>query len=296
MKPLRDLLKKRDDKFLADDWNSLVGQGRARCLNPGVVNTRDPADDFDWKVATARFDDRSKWKVFVGVGFINDALPSIPYLKIADPRGWEKPEGYPEPKPGEAGYSEHYVERDTLEDDPPFLLVDAGSDFNPVSDAQRIPYFKTASMWEMQIFSAHVILTAQPLRATFFPLSLPPPPLVRYRLAVVPRPLSRTFAALAGGWVEIARLFLVRDEKSGPTGDRLLVQQREFHNLAASIVQPSQQFAAGPISAPVFGIGGGLADSFAMGMAESYNSFVSQVQAEIDNILSTTASVEFWTV
>ena len=33
-----------------------------------------------------------------------------------------------------------------------------------------------------------------------------------------------------------------------------------------------------------------------MGIADTYNSFVSQVQAELDNILAPTASVEFWTV
>jgi len=303
MKNLRDLIKRRDDKFLADDWNSLVQQGRSRCLNPGVVNSQAPDPPFEWKVSAARFDERLKWKLFIGPGFINDSVPSISYLKKDDPRGWEKPSDYPEPKPGESGYSEHFIDRDLLEEDPPFLLVEApqaasgNEDFSPVADSARIPYFQTAEMWEKTIFRAHVILVAAPLRATFFPASLPPPPLARYRLAAVPRPLSRSFGALAGGWVEIARLFLVREEKDGPAGDRLLVQQREFHNLAASIVRPHQEFAAGPISTQSFGgIGAGLADSFAMGMADSYNAFVSQVQAEIDNILFTTASVEFWTV
>ncbi len=298
MKSLRDLQKKRDDRLLADDWNSLVQQGRARMLDPGVTNTRDPVEDFSWKVTTARLDDL-RFKVFVGPGFINDAVPTISYLRNADPRGWKMPDDYPDLSPEDPGYSAYFLDRDLLEEDPPFLLVSVpldstgNADFSPVSDNQRIPFFKTADMWEKTIFSARVILTATPLRAAFFPASLPPPPLVRYRLAAVPRPLSASFAALAGGWLEIARLFLVRDEKNGGIfSDRLLVQQREFGNLAASIVTPSMQIAPGMSSPDSSGIGGSLA----MGMADTYNSFVSQVQAEIDNILSSTASVEFWTV
>lgn len=304
MKRLAELVKKRDDKLLAEDWNSLVGQGRARILADGVANTREAPQDYSWKTSTARFDAARKWKVFVAPGFINDTVPAISYLKNDDPRAWDKPADYPAPKPGETGYSEYFIDRDLLETDPPFLLVespegnDANASFSPVSDAARIPYFQTEAMWEKQIFSAHVILVSTPLRSTFFPASLPPPPLARYRLAVVPRPLAATFAARAGGWLELARLFLVRDEKTGPAGDSLLVMQREFHNLAASVVTPSQQFAAGQMSSPASfgGIGLGLADSFSMGISDTYNAFVSQIQAEIDNILAPTASVEFWTV
>lgn len=295
MKSLRDLIKKRDDKFLAEDWNSLVAQGRSRILAPGVINTQEPQDNFSWKVTSARFDDL-RWKVFVAPGFINDAVPTISYLKNADPRGWAKPDSYQEPSPGDPGYSEYFIDRDLLEDDPPFLLLssptdaEGNSDFAPVADSQRIPFFQTEDMWEKTLFSARVILTAAPLRAAFYPASLPPPSLVRYRLASVPRPLAAYFAALAGGWVELAQLFLVRDDNNGGIlSDRILVMQREFFNLAASIVTPSQQFAPS-----LSGIG--LADSFAMGVSDTYNSFASQVQAEIDNILSPTASVEFWTV
>lgn len=299
MKPLRELLKKWDDPFFAEDWNSLLRQAQSRVVNAGVVNTREPEETFDWKVSTARFDAHSHWKVFVGVGFINDVIPSIVYLQRADPRGWVMPEDYPLPEKGEAGYSEFFANRDLLEADPPFLLVSAppspvsNVDFHLVSDAARIPFFRTAEMWEKTIFSAHVILTAAPWRPNFFPSALPPPPLSSYRVAVIPRLWSRSFAALAGGWIELARLFLVRDEKEGAPGDRLLVQQREFHSLAAAIVQP-KQVVGGSIEAPVTGLA--LVDSFAMGMAASHNAVVSQVQAEVDNILATTASVEFWTV
>lgn len=295
MKKLTDLLKRRDDKLFAEDWNSLVHQGRARFLLPGVVNSQDPEDAFPWQVTTARFDDRFRWQVSVAPGFINDTVPSIVYLKKGDPRGWVPPDDYPAPAPGEPGYSEHFLDRDLLESPPPAILVTApettAADFTPVPDTLRLPFFRTEEMWLKTIFSAHVILTAAPLRASFFPPWLPPPPLARYRLAMVPRLPARSFAALAGGWVELARLFLVRD--TDPAADELLVQQREFHHLAASIVTPSQTLG----TIPSLGYSGlPLADSFAMGVADTANAFASQLQAEIDNTLATTASVEFWTV
>lgn len=303
MKNIRDLIKARGDKLLARDWNDLVNEGRARCLEPGPVRQFVPDPDYFWKTSTARMDAERKWSVSVGPGWINDVVPTIPYLKTADPRGWVKPAGYVEPARGDRGFSEYFIERDLLEPDPPVLLIEApvgeegNEDFALVTDAQRIPYFRTEAMWPLRIFSAHVILVAAPLRATFFPASLPPPPLATYRLATVPRPLATTFAVLAGGWLELARLYLVRDDEAGPSGDRLLVQQREFRNLAATIVRPSIS-AGGTIDIPgsFGGIGAGFADAFATGVAQTYNAFVSQVQAEVDGLLEQTATVEFWSV
>lgn len=290
MKGLRELTKRAGDVLRADDWNSLAQQARARALVPGHINAESEDGDHEWRVKPSRLEDREnrKWRLDITPGFINDAVPTILYLRENDPRGWVMPLDYPAPRQGERGFHPTMVDRDLLERDTPWLLVQSPSeptgntDWTPVPDNQRIPFFQTAEMWEKKLYSGHVILSAAPLKPNFGPYTNPAPALVQYRLFHTPRPPVRTFGARLGGWIELAKLWLVRDEDEDPARDEIKVQPREKTSLAAAIVEPGKEVL------DIFDL---LArDGGVVGL------FASLAQSQLETEFEAAASVEFWTV
>ena len=113
----------------------------------------------------------------------------------------------------------------------------------PVADAARPDTFTDAASWELELLSAHVIVTALPQRAGYDPITLPPPRLRRYRYSVAGALPSANYGARAGGWLELATLYLLRD-KSAPLDAELFIRQRVFTAQWAIIVQPGADIPA----------------------------------------------------
>lgn len=276
----------------------------------GYVALPEPATPIPhpWRVSVARFeppeeyagplDPAATWALTVAAGVINDTLPSILYQRTADPRGWTLLDDYATPQLGEPGYDPRWIERDALDDfdAPPFLILrdppTSGAtlvqgDFTQITDAQRPGIeggaFCGEDTWELELWRAHVLLTATPLRATFFAAELPPPRLTRYRLATSPAKPSPNFGASAGGWIELATLYLLRDP-AVPEDVALLVRQREFWLVWAVVAQP----------------GGGLVDIFdtAADLPPGIlpPGFTDLLRADLEDTLAGAATAEFWTV
>lgn len=261
-----------------------------------------PAFPHPWKVRASRFEPPAgsplkpgkAWRVDIAAGTINDTLPTLLYLRKDDPRGWKAPDDYLTLQPGEKGYDSRWIERDLLDDpaDPPCLVLNDPDpkippDFTKVSDTLRNTIeagaFTGEDTWELELWRAHVILSATPFRAAIFDGSLPPPRLAKYRLYSTPARPAATVGAQAGGWVELATLYLLRDPDA-PDDAQLLVRQREFWPLWSQVVQPGTDILD-PFGPDGTGLFGGLDDLL-----------FEIAQEEIEEILADAATVEFWTV
>jgi hypothetical protein len=233
------------------------------------------------------------WRVDVAAGTVNDQLASILYARAGDPRGWVLPSDYVEV----AAPDPRWVERDPLDDlenppclvlrDPPILGAvtgDAG-DFTRIEDAVR-PSLEAGAFcgeddWALELWRAHVILSASPLRATIFAAELPPPRLVRYRLYTTPKRPTPIFAARAGGWLELATVYLLRDPDA-PEDAQIRIRQREWWNLWAVISQPGAELvnifdtAARDLPVPDF--------------------FTDILRGELQDVLAGASTVHFWSV
>lgn len=242
-----------------------------------------------WQVTVARFEPTatstlaadSTWSVKVVAGTIMDRIASIPYLRKNDPRGWVPPDGYVEPvtidtQAGTAPNST-WLDRDALDDPdaPPFLVLrdpaqgaKTAPDLTLIPDAQRNGLeggaFTGAADWALELWRAHVILSATPFMASSFKLTLPPPSLVRYRLYTVAALPLPTVGVAAGGSIELATLYLLRDPKVPATAE-IRVREREFFSLWSQVVEPGSDLAG------LFGDG-------------------------VDQAFSDAATVEFWSV
>lgn len=237
----------------------------------------------------AAFTADNAWEISIRSGAILDQLPSILYRREGDPRGWDLPKDYVESEP----VNSPWVERDLLDDpsNPPILVVrdpdEAAAkspDFTRIADKDRLAIeggaFCSEADWGLELWRAHVVLTARPFRQSWQSVSLPAPRLNRFRLYTLrSRP---SISAAAGATFELATLYLLRDPQS-PASARLKVRQHEWWGLWTTIVQP-----AGGLPALI----GGLADG-----QGGINDLLAQLaSAEIEETLSAAATIEAWTV
>lgn len=263
-----------------------------------------------WRVIATRMDEAREgmtlpvgrtWRVDVRAGAINDVLPTILYKKTGDKRGWKLPTAY---SPAPAA-SEPWIERDVLDDheDPPFLAVvapqnsgDKKSDFRKVPDNERPEAFMGAAEWELELWSAHVLLSASPIRSESLSASFPPPRLARYRIYTSRQKPAATFGAKSGGWFELATLYFLRDP-AAPELSEMFVRQREFWPLWAVIVQPGSEIPDMVQYSPIpASTGLPMADTFIAGYNAIDQIIADAALAQIENSLEAATSVEAWTV
>lgn len=239
------------------------------------------------------------WRVDIRPGAVNEILPSILYRRKADKRGWSMPGGYVTKS------ADDWIERDVLDDldDPPFLAVVAPkpgerttSDFRIVPDAERPDAFCGEAEWELELWSAHVLLSASPLRSEVMSAAYPPPRLARYRLYTAQQLPGPTFGARSGGWFEVATLYFLRD-LAAPELAELFVRQREFWPLWAAIVQPGADLPATVHYDPLnVQTGLPVADGF-LAAADAANQLIADAALQqLESTLEGATSVEAWTV
>jgi len=258
-----------------------------------------------WKVRVARFTERpgaafnpdTTWRVDVACGTLNDGLALIPYLREGDPRGWQMPAGFVHPDL--AAPSSPWIDRDGCDDldDPPFLVARELQDFVRIEDRARRGIedgaFCSAADWELELYRAHVILSATPLVINTVP-NLPPPALKRVRL-YVSRSLPTAVIAEAGIAFELATLYLLRDPRD-PANAQLRPRQRETWPIWTDIVRPGADLP-GLIGA--LGVGAvqtGVGDNFT-GDVGGLTDLIADLNAgRLEEILSGSATVEAWTV
>jgi len=239
----------------AADLNWLVDwANRSRKLDARYSQGDHKAFQHPWKVRTSRCDEIDRgWRVDVCAGIINDIVPSILYRRRDDPRGWKCPEDYVEsPAKGERGWSADWVERDPLDDldDPPWLLIVApepGATADPawtLVPKERWPLFFSSQdeLADAQIFRAYVMVsqnTRQNVIASGTWLrGMKPPPMNKFRVGTLPARPMLSFT-LAGVWLDLATLWLVRSEPDHPDSDALYVQQNEFWPSWSAQIKPS---------------------------------------------------------
>ena len=266
----------------------------------GVIEETGPTPTFPhpWTVTTQRFEappsgtatlnPDNTWAIFVAAGTVNDTVPSIVYARQGDPRGWV-PGNYVAPKVGDPNYDPRWIDRDATDDpdDPPFLAVrdpvlgqTTATDWTYITDDARISIeqgaFCGAADWELELWRSHVIVTGAPLMATFFDASLPPPRLAKYRLSATALLPTATYGAGAGGWQEIATLYLLRDPNDASSAE-IRVRPRQFWPLWAVISQPG-----GALVSLVDAAGGGI--------------FGGLVSGQLQDVLQGAQTVQWWTV
>jgi hypothetical protein len=148
-----------------------------------------------------------------------------------------------------------------------------------VPDWQRILLengaFCSAEDWDVELWRASVLLTASPIQASFFAAQLPPPRLAKSRLYTSGALPAPNYGASAGGFVELATLYLLRDPKDPLGTAGIQVRQREFYGFWATILQPG-----GDLITDLQTAGGG---------------FVNLLANELQNTLQGAASTEIWT-
>jgi len=230
-----------------------------RLLNIGW-NTRDDAADYPhpFRVSVSRMaDDPRKWSVKILPGTVNDELVVFPDAAL---------------------------DRNPFASPTPFLTAiapegDALHSFTAVGDAQRPELFRTAAMWERDLFVAHVVISAQPSHLAFYFPGLPQR-LRRFRYFVGKRPpVTYGAGSPAGGIITIARLWLVREKNDDPAADQLHVEQIVCRCLASTVVTPHFEL-------PEF-------TELGIGFIDALRDIVQQ---NLDNTLADAASVEFWSV
>jgi hypothetical protein len=282
---MSSLFRKEGDPITAGDWNALVAlNARTRPL-PGKVMRRGRPFAHPWKVTAERAEEPTarRWIVRTAAGTINDNVPTIPYLRINDERGWQMPDGYPDPEP-----SRPFIERLLLDlDDPPYHLLTAPSasgelaDFIAITDSARPEFFRTAEMWEQRLWRASVVLSATPYQASadrYFPRLLPTT-LRRFRIFAGGLP-SRNTGVKAGDYLELARLFLARPLTApDTTTDVIYVQQRVFWPLGVAAIEPTLDLGQGLEDVP---------GDFSQMLADL-------LQSQLESDLSEAAFVNFWT-
>jgi hypothetical protein len=313
---IEDLLKRMESaergrpiRLTAEELNALARfLAECRLLDlptPSVISHH--AAEHHWETTVRRLEsDPAQWAVSIGPGLINDELAAIPYRREGDPRGWTPPPGYAAPQPGEPQYSAAIIERDLLDDldDPPWLLAFAPRDFDLVPRAQWPPHFAFAADDDLagaDLWRSHVLLSVKAIAPPFL-ADITAPLFARPRLYLAAQLPSLNYAASAGGWVEIATLYLVRAASGNPEEDQLIVQQQEFWSLWNMLIQPGQNLlaevdVAGSIATPSFGgLGLGFADSFAQQQAAANAALVAATRGALEQTLFQSEWVEYWTV
>ncbi len=245
------------------------------------------------------------WRIYVGAGTVNDRVAAITYRKENDPRGWKMPEGYP------ATAESQTVDRLLTERaDPPHLLLTgpgedskAGGDFERVPDNIRARHpsaFRTREMWDLELWTAVVYVTAEPISSsiawdrTGSPL---PKRNGRFRIAARSRMPVQPLGTQSGGAHQLATLYLTRTPGE-PERDRLYVQQRTFWSLwtANADISPFGVFDPFLGVGPGFGgIGGGIVDAIGDATFAAIDIITLGTLSEIAELYSDASTVEFWT-
>ncbi len=274
-------------------WNALLDAVERRTVSLRGAFGGGQSEEFihPFKVVTGRWDDMPDgvlfpesrtWRIGIAPGTVNDELVAITYRRVGDERGWEMPEGYPAPQPGEPGYGADFVDRALLdtEEEPPFLVIvtptrgvlgdDSPGGFAAVPDGSRPLFFQTEEMWEKHLFRANVVLTADPGQARFY---LPSVPVALKRFRCYVGALPGRGPAQTGGWLPIARLWMTRDESGDPESDEVYVQQLVFWCVGTGIALDTFTYPD-PIVLP---------------------EFTDLAQSAIDETLASAALVFFWT-
>ncbi len=246
------------------------------------------------------------WRINIGPGTVNDRMACITYKVADDPRGWQPPPDYP------LATGESQVDRRINEQrDPPHLLAVAPSedgkkpgDFRQMSDEDRRTYrsfFRTREMWDCELWTASVFVTAEPLTQGIawdrlgFPL---PARNGRFRCMVRPEMPAAVRGTQLGGQHQLAELHLVR-VPGKPERDRMFVEQRCFWSLwtANADMNPFGEWNPFLGSPPGFGgIGGGIADAFAQAAFAFADFITGQALQEIADLYAGASTVEFWSV
>lgn len=242
---------------------------------------------------------RRWWAIFVGPGAVNEHVAGISYLRTGDPRGWVMPPDHPGIALATKLYGPAFelIDRRLTERvDPPHILVQAPaevagelSDFEPVPEADRLPlpFFRTARMWELELYRAVVFLTAQPRaysRAeTIYNLPIVARP-SRFRIGVAPRMPVPQIGTSLGGLKLLAELYLTRDPRSPQPllTDTLYARERCFWSLCTANAEPNPFGLQNPFD-PLSSDGIAIAQ------------ILSDVLAAIGANLESASSVEFWT-
>jgi hypothetical protein len=261
----------------ANYWNDLVAEIAARQNTERFEPVAGEEFDHPWKVTVSRVEnDDRRWKVSVRPGTVNDDVAAIVYRKQGDPRGWQMPNDYPPRKDSGSQVDRLLIEKDQ----PPFLMLQVpalgeveNDSFVPVADAQRPEYFRTEERWPRSLCRAFVCVSADPTHVSAVPLEVVQ--LKRYRVFGGRRPARVN--AQAGGWCELAWLWLLRGER--PDQDELFVEQREFWCFGSLNVQPQSV----------------LSGTSSEGFDPLSALFLQIAQAVEQNQLEAAGSIEFWT-
>ncbi len=245
------------------------------------------------------------WRIYIGPGTVNDHVAAITYRRENDPRGWKMPEGYPS-----TGESQTVDRLLTERTDPPHLLLTgpsadgkSGGDFERVPDSLRLRHaevFCTRGMWELELWTAVVYVTAEPVSSSLawdrlgFPL---PTRNGRFRIAARSHMPNTPPGTQLGGAHQLATLYMTRTPGE-PERDTLYVQQRTYWSLwtANADINPFGNFNPFLGQAPSFGgIGAGLADAFAQGTFEVIDAITGGALQSIADLYAQASTVQFWT-
>ena len=254
------------------------------------------------------------WAVTVGTGCVNDQPACIEYLAQGDPRGWQMPENY---APYAAlvkvfGPKYRFVDRPLWEEDRPFLFLTApdatGRDlggFEPVSNAARPPFFRTAEAWERELYVAYVAVAVSPFRAdpAAANLAIGGARATRWRVTAGKRPQAVADAGVAKIASHVlARIYLLRTPGK-PEDDEIHVRQDTYWNLRcrssintellALIGVTAEALAGLDIGLLALGATGVLTTTVLLGIEAAVANII---LANIEAIVAATSGVEFWSV
>ncbi len=287
--------------------NELLEETRKRRpimpLRPEAV----PSSGHRWKVTVAKTKETGIWRVNVGSGSVNNEPAAITYRREDDPRGWIMPEDYPPFRPLARVYGPDFpfVDRPLFERTaPPHLRLtapDAGEQdlggFVRVTDGLRPPYFRTARMWERNLYRAHIILSGTPYKADRQDVLIATrgPTLKRWRVfAGIAPPRSMNIAL--GAAKELARLFLVR-QPGHPEADTIHVRQKTWWSLQT---KPSigRTLPLIPLDdhTTFGGLGFGVLDEIANAYVDVNILLADLIVNGFNSIVFDAATQEFWSV
>ncbi len=245
------------------------------------------------------------WRIYIGAGTVNDHVAAITYRRENDPRGWRMPDGYPA-----TGESQTVDRLLTERLDPPHLLLTgpstdgkSGGDFERIPDSSRARHpsaFRTREMWDLELWTAVVYVTAEPVSSSIawdhlgFPL---PTRNGRFRIAARSHMPNTPPGTQLGGAHQLATLYMVRTP-GAPERDTLYVQQRTYWSLwtANADINPFGNFDPLLGSAPSFGgLGGGIVDSIAQGTFATIDAITGGALQSIADLYAQASTVQFWT-
>ena len=242
---------------------------RSRCLFNACPRDSGAGFQHPWKTAAQRIDNQH-WKITVNPGTVNDELALYIYLAQGDSRGWKMPANYV-PVYSQPG-TPNLVFRSPFDMDsqwnPPFLQVTApdaqgknlgdfsvtlgrpayfsGNEAIGVSNIGRIGGATNQGgpdISDWPLYQCSIVLSAGPLPGMNNDLTRELAQLTTQLKKIIVA-TSATMPGIqdnvdAGTYLEISRLYLLRNPAAPITGDQIFVKQLHFWCLTAIAVQPS---------------------------------------------------------